>query len=215
VNQPVRICTFAALGALLLLGTAAPALAHGRIGHGGLPPVAGMVTYVGGTKLQVSTATGVVTVGLTAATHVVRVVSGSTLDLHPNQMVRVHVVPGTNTVDVITIEGMGKAPGSHGTPPHHAPFISNPDAVLIVGPVKHRTSATTAPPTHPDAQVVSVSASSITIRIGSGNKTYAISSSVTVTKLVTGSQNDLAIGEMVQVLRRGDGTALAVTIMGA
>jgi hypothetical protein len=198
----------------MLVG-AVPALAHGRPGHGGFAPVQGQMTYVGNGKLQVSTNSGVVTVALNPTTKVVRVVSGSTADLHANQLVDMHIVPGTTTVDMIRIEGMAKPPASHPALPKHREMIISQPSLSADGQNKHLRTPPGNPPNFTEGQVVSASDSSITIRTLSGKVTYSISNTVTVTKLITGSQTDLAVGEMVQVFRGRDGSALSITIMSA
>jgi hypothetical protein len=190
---------------LLALG-AVPALAHGRPGQ--MPPIQGTVTQAGNGKLQISTASGAVTVALRSTTHVVRVVSGSTADLHPYQEVDLHVVPGTSTVDTIRIEGAVK-------PPKHHDFEVQPAMTQRDGTARHARGTPGLPPNHVEGQVISANSTSITIRTRWSRATYTISNSVTVTKLITGSLNDLAPGEMVQVFRGRDGSALAITIMSA
>jgi len=175
-----------------------------------------MVTLAGNGKLQISTNNGPVSVSLTATTHVVRVVSGSTADLHPNQIVSVHIVPGTTSVDTIRILGMARAPGkSPGGPPRHRDFNPQQDFLQDEVSGKHAHGIPGSAPNHADGQVVSATTTSITLRTRTGKTTYSISGSVTVTKLITGSANDLAAGEMVQVVRGRDGSALSIIIMSA
>lgn len=210
--------TFKAVLAGVALGVSlgnGAALAHGGPGW---QPATGIITGLSNNSMQVhTTGSANITANLTAHTRVVRALSGSTADLKVNQEVDAHLVRGTTVVDAIRIE----APSQRGS---HAPHSQDPrhqHARPSTGP---RGSGThPAGQHHPGAlddevsgQVTGVSGNTVTIKDHRGNvKTYRLSTTVTVTKIVSGTTSDLALGQKVQVARDRNGNAVFITIVNS
>lgn len=195
----------------LALG-AAPALAHGAQ----YAPTKGMVLSFAGGNLQVQTQIGTVSVAVTSATHVIREVSGTTNDLQPKVHVSAHLVKGTTTIDAIRIDPAHTAQTTH---THVAG--SNKHSTSQTKP-SHSTSATwthqtPGAATEVSGEVVSATSGSVTLldRHSARATTYTLSNPTTITKVVSGSQTDLAQGEMVEVVKGHSGTALAIIILNA
>jgi hypothetical protein len=212
---------------LVLLVGAAPAFAHakqptlnqkGPSGHVTL--LQGLVTgwSAGSGNLQIQTQNGSVTATVTGATHVVRMVSGSLADLHAKQHVEAHLVSGTTTIDSIRIDAavVNKPKDQHqhpsGTKLTHTKPLTPPKSNSYF----NKANAHHGPPDQVSGQVTSVGTNTITL-LGWNYKTttYALSSSLTITKAINGSSADIAIGETVRVSKAGTGNAVSVTIINA
>lgn len=190
----------------LFLALTAPALAHGKP-EGYRVAVQGTVTAVSRGTLRVQSANGSVSVNLTSATRVFRMVDGTLADVPVNAWVDAHLVQG-NTVDFIQVDGTAKPKPLHLQSAGHrrGPSRGRP------GP--HHSQE--ASPAHVSGQVVAITANTITVRDARGrDTTYSIGDSVIVTKIMGGTMADLSVGETVRVIRGPNANALSVTILSA
>jgi len=197
-------------GALVVLGlgsTVMPALAHGR-GDRAPRAVSGVVTSVDGQNLLVQTRTGSVAVALTASTHVIRRVSGSTADLSRGEVIDLQAARGQSSVTTIHIYAAGTTlPAQNPTHPPHSSRPTHP-------PHPGRTPAPR--PEHGPAQIVSLTDTTITVRYGDGrNATYNLGGNLTVVKDVVGQLADVAMGQTVSVRFKNGSSTLAdwITIL--
>ncbi len=182
---------------------------HGR----DFTPVRGLVTAVSGSSMRLQTATGSVTVGLSAATTVTRLVMGSTADLARGQQIEAQLTsPGGTVIKSIHIE----LPLPHNTPARRdgsrLARTRNRTGHLLsdgVSPATAGSSSTVR------GQVVAIGSSSITIRLPHGSTAaYALASNLSVTKTMSSRANDLAFGETVFArVSRVSGVASTVTIL--
>ncbi len=198
----------------LMLG-AAPALAHGGPHGTQYAPVKGTVLSFTNGSLQVQTQTGTVSVAVTSASHVIRQMSGTTNDLQPKVQVSAHLVKGTTTIDAIRIDPahMAQSTHTHAAGSKHSTSQTKP---------AHSTSTTwthktPGAATEVSGEVVSATSGSVTLldRHSAKAVTYTLSNFTTITKVVTGSQSDLAQGEMVEVVKGHSGTTVAIIILNA
>lgn len=216
----------AAVAATLLLCLGShPALAHDK--HGEPAPIQGMLTAVYTGSLQVQTQTGSVTISTTGSTHVVRIVSGSLADLHVNQHVEGHLMPGTKTLDGIQIDGSKWFKPNH---PHVEEDTTAPDAAVWASErmaqkpksmTQHSNPRASQHPAGPPSnyvsgQVVSIGKQSVTLAGWNARQTsYALNGSLRVTKIMNGTPGDLLFGETVRVTRDSNGNAKCVVILSA
>lgn len=203
-----RGLSVAALSAVLACGATATALASRR--EAPVPiPLRGLITAVGTNELQLQTSNGTVEVALNKqTTHIVRSVMGSTADITAGKRVDLHVIRGTHTVDSVHIE-------------------QNQPAAIHRVPV--RTPAKTGDhpaPLHDSAgngpqgmsfQVVSLNGGTLTVRYGNGTTgTFILGPNVKVNEALSGTLEDLGVGETVQVFLGKPGTvARSIVIINA
>jgi hypothetical protein len=189
----------------LTLGLAVSAAALPTFAAGGAHGIAGKITNVSSTSLQVQTASGAVTEQLTSSTRIMKEAKGSLGDLTPGAYARVTLAAGTATVTAVHLESKVGTAGQPrtGTRPRNG---SN-------------GSTTTKPKTglHHGGQIVSAANGQLTLRNRQGQTTtYKLGASVSVTKTVSGQLSDLSVGEAVRVVARpGSTTAIAVIIESA
>lgn len=203
-----RMARGACVGAVACLSVfagAGPVLAHGKGAgnvHDQSAPVLGLVTAVSSTSLEIQMQNGSVSIPLAPTTRVTRMVSGSLADLAPGEIVGLHLIRGTTTVDSIRIA-----------------LVEKPHAIPTGPHANHTTPGRRRPKvawnSHVSGQVVAATDSTITLRVGHGQTTtYALAANVTVTKVMAGHLSDLAVGETVQVFREHpDGAAVAIVIL--
>lgn len=196
MNRRTLICAMAALSlGVAVSATAIPTFAAGK-GHG----LTGKITKVTSTSLQVQTTSGSVTEQLNSSTRIVKEVKGSLSDLTPGAYARVTLASGTTTVTAIHLEAKA---GTHPARSHTG----------------SAGSTTSKPKTglHRGGQIVSVANGQLTLRTRQGQTaSYKLGATVSVTKTVSGTLSDLAVGETVQVhVRTGSTTAAAVVIESA
>jgi hypothetical protein len=188
---------------LIVTTTAIPTFASGH-GHG----IAGKITRMSGTSVQVQTTAGLVTEQLTSGTRVTKVTQGSLSDLTPGTFATVTLTAGTNSVTAVRVGskvGTAGHPRS-GTHPAHPIRVSN--------------GGTTSKPhtgSHQGGQIISATNGELVLRNRQGQTTtYTLGQNVSVTKIVSSQVRDLAIGETVRIAARpGSTTALAVIIESA
>ncbi|HEX6506781.1 MAG TPA: hypothetical protein VF221_04035 [Chloroflexota bacterium] len=189
-----------------IIAAAMPALAHEGPDR---QVIQGLIIASGDNVLQVQTMMGAVTVPLARTTHVVRLVAGSSADVTPGKRVKLHL-RGPHTVDALSILQPKPAPTRR-------PDISTPTKTGSRD--THTTRPTQKAPIAivPSGQVVSLNGNTLTLHCDSGQtRTYTLTPNVSVTKALTGSLNDLAVGEIVQVLiPRPGAPAASVTIINA
>ncbi len=209
-----------ALPLTLALGVA-PALAHGGPHGAQYAPTRGTVLSFSNGSLQVQTQTGTVSVAVTSATHVTRQMSGTTNDLQPKVHVSAHLVKGTTTIDAIRIDPAHAAQTTH---THVAGGKHSTSQTKPAGQTKpsHSTSTTWTHKTpgagsEVSGEVVSATTGSVTLldRHSAKTVTYTLSNPATITKVVGGSQSDLAQGEMVEIIKGHSGTTVAIIILNA
>jgi len=194
----------------------APALAHGGPHGAQYALTKGTVLSFTNGNLQVQTQTGTVGFAVTSATHVIRQVSGTTNDLQPKVHVSAHLVKGTTTaIDAIRIDPAHTA-HTHVAGSKHSTSQTKPAAQTKPA---RSTWASKAPgaATEVHGDVVSATSGSVTLLDHHSAKmvTYTLSNATTITKVVSGSQTDLAQGEMVQVIKGHSGTTVAIIILNA
>ena len=190
--------------ALLTLGVVAtPALAHS--GSNAVATVKGTITSLNRSSLRIQTMTSAVSAQIGSSTHVIRVVAGSTADIRSGANVELVLVRGTTTVSSITILATRQ---------------SNRDLVTSESAEPTRSSSSLAAHStridqHPEGQVVSINANSITLRGHHGQTaTYTLGSNPTVNKLMTGHVSDLQLGESVRAQLRSR-MAVSITILSS
>lgn len=200
---------------LVLLAGTQTSWAHGKpesITQGA--SVQGTVTALDSGSLQLQTVTGSVTVNLTDQTRVLRLVHGSTADLHTNQHIELHFVSGSTVVDAIQIDAAVLTKDAPDRKPT-GPRPPEPKHISPHPPSTHTPSAHPAFPTKEAGDITVVGSNTISVRAGHGKPmTFNLSASVSVTKLMNGTLGDLGIGETVRVLRGHTGASL-VTIVNA
>lgn len=184
-------CTVCAgLVALSVLGSVGTQV-HAQSRHGGQKPasVRGLLLTVGTQSVTVRTSSGTRTVPLLANTRVTRQVSGTAIDLRAGEIVDLQLKRGTLVVQAARINNASPLP---------AP----------------RTGGRAHPP-HGPAQIVSISGTSLTVRLADGaTSTYSLAPDVHVTELLPGRASDLAVGQTVMIrMDRSDSAAGAVTIL--
>jgi hypothetical protein len=186
-----------------MVGTAIPSFASGQ-GRG----IAGKITQVTTTSLQVQTTAGSVTEQLTRSTRVVKLTRGSLSDLTPGTFASVTLASGTDTITTIHLASKGGMAGHPRTGNHPA----HPNHGTNGG-----TQSKPKSKLHGRGQIVSVADGELTLRNRQGQTTtYTLSQNVAVTKTVPGQLSDLAVGETVRIAARpGSTTALAVIIESA
>lgn len=197
----------------------APALAHGGPHGAQYALTKGTVLSFTNGTLQVQTQTGTVSFAVTSATHVIRQVSGTTNDLQPKVHVSAHLVKGTTTaIDAIRIDPAHTAQTTHTHVAGSKHSTSQTKPAAQTKPA-HSTWASKAPgaATEVSGDVVSATSGSVTLLDHHSAKmaTYTLSNATTITKVVSGSQTDLAQGEMVQVIKGHSGTTVAIIILNA
>jgi hypothetical protein len=208
---------------LVLLAT--PGLAFASERHGGpspsqSAPIQGTLIRVDNQSLQIQTATSGLTLSLTGSTHIVRVVSGSLVDVWSNEHVDLHMVKGTSTVDTIRVDA---AKGMSG----HRELLSIAPSTLEFSIVSMNALPAIHPGTLPShtvsaasgqlsGVVLAVSKASITLRDLKGKTvSFGLSDSVTVTKLLDGTAADLATGEKVLIFKGRHGNCAVVEILNS
>lgn len=198
---------------LVLLAGAQSSWAYSKPGPG--PQlIQGTVTAVGNASLQVQTPAGSVDVTLTDQTRILRLVYGSTADLHTNQHVELHFLAGGTVVDAIQIDAAPAPKPAHERKPNGT-RPPEPKRTSARPPASHGPSGHPTPPTKEIGDLAAVSDHIISVREEHGKSvTYTLSASVSVTKLVNGALGDLGVGETVRVLRGHAGASL-VTIVNA
>ncbi len=180
------------LSASVMLGAFSPAIANHQMKHHSMV-VQGMVTSVNSTSLQVQTSAGMVTVGLVkGVTRVVRLVTGSTGDVTPGRHVNLHLVRGTRSADVIRIDQYAVSSHHSTTGPRH------------VGAPSSTPHGLQSPP--PSGDVASFNGNTLTLHYANGSTgAYTVTSNVNVIEALSGSFNDLGMGETVQVFFKSAG----------
>lgn len=216
----------AVVAAFGLLAAAGPALAHGgphgphgaRGPRGAFAPVTGTIAAVSAGSVQVTTASGPVTLNLTSSTHVMRDVKATTADLAANEMVRLTLTSGTTTVTSVTImpapgtRRQGTRPAPSGTPRPHPTFVGTPRP-RPQG--THTPKAPHAALNHGGGKVVSISGNTLVVAGPKNTQTtYTLSASVTVTRVVAGTISNLAVGQNVVVVKDPAGNAREILIFG-
>jgi len=200
----ITAATALPLSLLLGVGTAAASFHHNG---GSSAQFQGTVTSLSSSSIAILTSSGRVSFTLAGSTHVSRWAFGSLADIHINQYVSLHLVKGSSsTVDSINLNTTVPPPGGHplfGGLPGDVPDQETPH--------EHGSADN-----RPAGYVTAVSGSGISIRDSHGRvSTYALTSSVTVTKCLTRSLADLAIGETVRVDRGRGGAATSIPILNA
>lgn len=196
---------------LLLFGVM-PALAHGHHGPARIQ-FQGTVIGVNNGSLEVQTSVGSVSCLLTPTSHVFRRVSGSTADLHANQHVDIHLIHGSTTVDWIQINAAMPKRTPH--PPSQGKHADDgpPSFSEWVIPPHHPLHG---PPDYLSGQIIAIDPHSITIRPDHLKVVkFNLGGSVTITKILSGSVRDLAMGEIVRVLVGRAGNVISVTILNS
>lgn len=211
---------------LLLLVGAVPALAHGKGDPGGFAAVKGTVLTATAGSLQVQTQTGTSSFTLGARTHIIRVATGTMDDVKAGTLIDLTFAKGTTTVTGINVDALRPSGAAQKLPPSakRPANGTKPAHVHIEKPASGATSKSTTHGTKPQGAawvphaagiVVSVSSTSIVVKGFKGNATYTLSSSITVTKELSGKVTDLAAGQTVAVLADKAGVAFLVTILNA
>jgi hypothetical protein len=210
---------------LLLMIGAAPAFAHGKqpalnqSGPGGhFAPIQGTVTgwNAGNGALQIQTKTGGVTISVTSATQVIRMVAGSMADLHAKEQVVAHLVQGTTTIDSLHIDAATKPKDQHphlnGSKPAHPK--PHPESTRL--PKSNTRHPGPGVMGQVSGQVSDVGTNTLTL-VGWNSKstTYPLSNKLKITKAVNGSTGDIAIGETVRATRGANGNAESIVIINA
>jgi hypothetical protein len=196
------------LVALGLIGGSGAAYARTGTPHArnGFAPVQGVVSALSTGSMQVTTASGSVTVSLATTTRVSVVNKVTTSALTQNARVELHLVSGTTTVDAVSIE---PSRANRPTP--------KPTTRPTTHPTRPTRTGTGAPRarTHVGGQFVGISGNTITIRTPQGQTaSYTLAPNASVTQTVKGQVGDLKIGKTVQVFARS-GVALAITIFNS
>jgi len=202
-------------GALLsigLIGSTGFAAAKTAGHHGHFAPLKGVVTAVSTNTLQLQTPSGAKSVGLTSATRIVRIVSGTSGDLIPNARVDLHLVKGTTTINAVQIDAVTHTkvhtktmPATHTKKGTGAPHTAKGTARTARGDHAHS-----------GGQISAVNGNNVTIRDREGQtKTYTLANNTTITKTMSGAASDLSVGETVQAFVNSNNAAIAVTILNA
>ena len=172
-----------------------------------LSPVKGVVTDMGNGRLQVQTQNGAVTVTLTTATRVFRLMTGSTADLKTGQFISLTVTTGTNIVQQLVIAPpTGATPHTAHKPPHPKIYDRPPAA---------KTRPWTGKmPVH--GQIMAMNGNTLTVRLSRGQMaTLTVNDSTQILKVMRGALSDLDIGQTVVVLRDSTGAAEEVEIVSS
>lgn len=199
----------AGIGAWTLLAVSgAPAWAHVRV-----PPqqqIKGLVTGVGGGSLHLQTPNGSATFGFTGDTHVTRIVTGSTADLAAGQTVDAQFAPGSTTIKWIRIEL------SHPAQRQDRGSRTSSTWIAHTSRPGGRSGWPGHPPSGVDGQVVSVTATSVTLRAHGQTQTYQLSNNVAVSKVLSARPGNLATGQTVLVcVNHGSTLAVWITILSS
>ena len=202
-------------GALLsigLIGSTGLAAAQTASHHGHFAPLKGVVTAVSTNTLQLQTPSGAKSVGLTSATRIVRIVSGTSGDLIPNARVDLHLVKGTTTINAVQIDAV-----TH-TKVHTKTVHATHTKKGTGAPHTAKGTARTARGDHAHAggQISAVNGNNVMIRDREGQtKTYTLANNTNITKMMSGAVSDLSVGETVQASVNSNNAAMTVTILNA
>jgi len=166
-------------------------------------PVQGVVVQVSSHNLQIQTGSDTIGVLLSRRTEVYRVATGSLADLKLREVVTVKVTPGTTNVQQIVISpqmaNSHSRHGEHGDSHHHG---QKPPIMPPSDPGVYR-----------NVHIVALSNNRLQVRDDHGNSvSFPIDDAIKVTKILHGSQKDLAVGESVLAFENSGGLAVSVKI---
>jgi hypothetical protein len=172
--------------------------------HGSRPKpvtVQGLIMSVTSSQMQLKTANGTTTVALEkGVTQIVRMVNGSTGDVTTGRVVHLHLIHGTHTADTIRVELAGHL--SHRSVGHG---VSKSGRHLSSHAVENVA---------PIGLVTAFSGGTLTVQYANGSTgAYSVAQNVTVTEALSGTFNDLGMGETVQAVIRKPGAPASTVII--